>query len=364
MLPSGIQVIAGAGWREGPAGEIEALFDWRGWASLHVSAEMFDTQLEITEDIGGYRFPFHFPFRTERHWGRLELTPMKNFRGRVWAENATSVGDGHVESGFENKLWLRKQSFGSSLSYRLEREHRHHVIPRLLPSDHWFPGVRVALRLDNGNMDVGMHFNDVRYLRLKDLNAGHTTVRMDVVPARGLTVFGGWERLELQHDGNSFFDVWPFTVWDVFQARRYRLGDLDLGLDTWFLGLGGGFYRERLDLEISGQFEWWQSGGVMEWLERKPILFPFFFGYDQNEENIDIPFRYAVQLSPAIVIRPASSFAVRIAGQATVPFGKEENAPGATPPPAAGGEPATSSPGGDKSTHGGLSGVVELIFSL
>jgi hypothetical protein len=330
--------------------------------SLLLCAEAFSNRLEIVEDINGHRFPFHFPFRTERWFGRMESPGGRATRLRLWSGVETSRGEGENVSGFENRLWFRRYTMGGSLGYRLRPENPRQRVARLRPGS-GLPGVRLRVTHHMGNGDVGMYFNGTRYLHLQDLNTRFTTVRLDVVPFRNMSIFGGWQRLGMAQDGQSFFDPWPFIVWDVFVAKRYRLDDAAVQLDTWYAGLGKVWQSKRFELELSGRFEWLRDTGGLDLLERVDILFPFFFRYDRTDKAIDIPFRYAVQFDPSFSWRPSRNVMLRLFGRATVPFGKEATATSESTDDPGGGNAAPPL-SDDGTTHGGLTGFVEIIYSL
>ncbi|MEE9269926.1 MAG: hypothetical protein V3V49_06660 [Candidatus Krumholzibacteria bacterium] len=357
-----IELVTATGWKEGFTGEIEARFGWQDRGSLLLRAETFGNKLELTQDINGSTFPFHFPFRTDRFHSRLEVVPITGIRVRTWGGIETSSGNGEEERGFSNRLWFQRKQWGGLLDYRLQPQRYWQKVPRLGKIDSRLPGMRLSAIHERGNGDVGMYFGGVRYLHLQDLNSRSTTFRLDLVPLRNASIFGGWHRVRIMHDGDSFFDPWPFTVWDMFLAKRYRLDESEFRLDTWFVGLGKIVETDRFELELSGRFEWWEDSGELQLLERVDVLFPFFFKYERSGASPSIPFRYALQLDPSVLFRVTSGIWLRFSGQAAYPFGKESSDPVLSPD---GGGGALSPVGSDgKSTHGGLTGYLEVIFSM
>lgn len=359
-----IEVVGDAGWDDGFTGCAEAMLQWRERASLLATAYTFASRLETAQTINGVRFPFHFPFRTQGTRARLDLTAGV-IGVRAWGIYEENSGDGDVVSGFENRLWYRRAGGGGSLDYGLAPAGPFDLVPRRR-GDAGRAAARVSASHTWGHGELGMRFDGVRYLFLDGLDTGNTVVRVDVVPWERFGVFGGWERVHAQHEGRSFFDIWPFTIWDVFLAKRYRLGQFDAHLDTWFAGAGGRFRTRRTTVELSGRFEWWRDDTALEWFERVDIVFPFFFEFERHEESPDIDARYAVQLDPAVTFAIGERWELRATGRATIPFktksddggGDGGGGGGGGPPPA----PETESD--NKSVHGGLSGTVELILTL
>jgi hypothetical protein len=217
-----------------------------------------------------------------------------------------------------------------------------------------------------GHGDLGMRSGGTRYLLIDDARVASTRLRLDVMAREHVTVFGGWERLRLRHDGESFADVWPFTIWDVFTARRYRLGHLDSRLDTAFLGAGGFFTAAGVDVEMSGRFEWWEDDIDLDWYERVDILFPFYFEYRSHHASPRLHPRYAVQLDARARIPIGERVAMGLCGRATVPFdigsGDDGNEGGRGGTGGGGAERPRDNE--EKSVHGGLTGAVELTVSL
>ncbi len=358
---SEIQFIGRLGYQKGFAGDIETLFGWGNRVELHLRAETFRGDVDISEDINGIRIPVFFPLRTDRVYGRLEGIASNSFRIRVVGSFENTQGEGEVRQGFENKPRFQQYRVGGWLDYHLERFDRFQNVPRLSRSGGWMPGIRLSALYRAGNGDLDMYFKNIRYLRLDGLRTLDSTIRLDIVPFRPLSLFGGWQRMRVQHDGNSFFDVWPFVVWDVFTAKRYRLGEMDAKLDAWFVGLGVLAEWDLIEIDITGRFEWWNDYGAVDLLERVDVLFPFFFTYEKTENDLDVPLRYAIQINPSALLRVTPRLGLRFSGRIAVPFGKE---PGETAPPDPGGEPPPPALPEDGSTHGGILGRIELIVSL
>jgi hypothetical protein len=317
-----VELIGAAGWREGFAGDMETEVRWVDRATLRLQAQTFGSLLEIDEDINGFCFPFRFPFRTERYRGSFQITP-EWWRVKAWGDAQWHSGDGEPESGFANQLWYERTEWGIVLSRRVAEFHRFHPVARLTGGSRPF-GFRLAVSQSSGMGDVAMYFEGTRYLHLDDLKTTTTSGRVDLAPFTWLSVFGGVDELRVRHEGRSFFDPWPFYIWDVFIAKRYRLADLDLRMKTWYLGVGSAYRGRRLDVELSGRFEWWGDTNSLTFLERKDILFPFFFEYEPHGKGVDVPFRYAIQIDPAVVWRVTDHLAARLQARAMVPFGRAE----------------------------------------
>lgn len=353
-----LRAAGSAGWGEGFSGDCEVEFEWP-WLYTWVRAETFGNKIVVEEAMNGYLFPFHFPFRTDRFSGRAEVRLPRKLRLAVDGGVETSHGEGKEVKGFENRVWNRRLTFGGALDLGLAREHAMHLVPRFEAAQHP-PGFRISFLRHVGNGDVGMYFRGTRYLHLQDMNNYDTIFRCDVLVHRAVSVFGGWERLRFKHDGDSFADVWPFTVWDVFLAKRYRLDDLDVRLDTSFLGAGVLAGRGRVELETTGRFEWWRDNGYFDWLERFGTPYLGIFRYQRHTVTTNLRPLYAVQMDVALGFRVTGRSSVRFSGRALVPFGDEPDdgggSGGGTPPP-----PGTTEEEEKHKVHGGLLASLEII---
>lgn len=353
-------VTASAGWTEGFAGDVEALGEWP-LVCLRLRAQTSGNRIELTQDIGGFRFPFVFPFRTDRLSGRLRLERPDGARLCAWGGVETSHGSGEEVQGFENRLWNRRYFGGASFAYGLRPVLYRDLVARLEAGRGWL-GFRFTVNRHVGKGDLGMHFNGTRYLRVQNLETCNTNLRLDVVPYGPVSLFGGWERLQVVHNGDTFADVWPFVVWDVFDAKRFRLGEMDIHLDTWFVGAGGFFERGWFDVEASGRYEWWEDAGEFDWLERIAVLFPFVFRYDRHTVTTNVRQTHAIQLDLSVSVRVTTRSSIRFSGRAMVPFGRDEKEPSDGTPGEPGGVPAPDDDA--ERARGGLIGTVELISNI
>jgi hypothetical protein len=356
---SGIEMVGAAGSNGQFLGDVEARLSWGGDADFLFTWQTFANTLEMEEEIAGSIFPFHFPFETDRWFGRVQVNAPSACCFRAWGLYETNSGEGDVVKGFENRVWLGRGGGGVSLDYRLEPVHRLQLTPRLREAAGRGPGVRLHAAMTSADFDMAMYFNDVRYQHLDGLRIDNPIVRLDVVPLDRWSLFGGWERLRAEHHGNTFLDVWPFIIWDIFQATRYRLDDFESTLDTWFVGTSGRLEAGRFTGELAGRFEWWSNETSLEWLERVQVLFPFFFRYERHSEAWELETDYALQLDAALWWRFGFG-SLRVSGRAAIPFDADKVEGNGGGPPGDGGTP-TPTPSED-STHGGLMGTIELVF--
>jgi hypothetical protein len=358
---SALRLYGAAGWREGFAGNFEAELRWSNRAKLRLQAETFGSYLEIDQEMNGFRFPLDFPFRTERYRGVAQVMP-RTWRIETWGDVELNSGDGDPDHGFANQLWFQRTELGFALSRGVDEFHRFHTVARRARGSGPL-AFRFALAAGRGDGDVAMSFDGTRYLHLDGLETSTTAARLDVVPLRWLAVFGGVDQLFIRNSGSSFFDPWPFYVWDVFVAKRYRLDDLDVRMATWYAGVGAMLQGRRVEFEVSARLERWDHESAVTVLERKDLLFPFFFTYEPFEKGASVPFDYALQLDPAVAWRITERLLLRAQARGLVPLHRKDS-PSAEPPSSSTGGSVETSPTGSGLTHGGLFGRLEILWWL
>jgi hypothetical protein len=350
-------VRCSGGWEDGAAGSAEVGLEWSGGQRLFVRASTFSGRIDLTEEINGYAFPFPFPSRTsgirtdyELPCGQLRLVPYISWE--------VSRGSADETARFANEVFFGRFSAGGSFLFRVhESGDWAKALEKSRPESR-LPGIRLSVDHHRCKGDFSMYNQGTRYLHLDDLYIYNTGTELDAVFLPWSWISFGWERFSVEHAGQSFFDTWPFDVWDVFIARRYRLGAVGAHLDTWFIGIGYAYDSDRCRIDVEARYEWWRDSGVLRWLEREDILFPFFFRYISHDEVLDITARYAVQVDPTISIRASKRLLISLSGRIAVPFGGED-----------GGKPSNVSPEppgpAEKVTrHGGLEGRISITYTL
>ena len=354
------QVTGAVGYRDGFAGDLETLVGWGRYALVRLRAETFENNLSLSEEIAGYRFPFEFDYRTYRFSGEADSRPHDLYRFRLWGAFEESSGASGESDGFENRLECDRSSIAAEADYRLAPRDRFQNTPRLLRGTGTFPGIRLGFLRNDATVDLGMFMHGTRYLRIDNLRVTNSTVQLDVVPVRWCSLIGGWQRIRVEHRGDSFFDAWPFSIWDVFTAKRYRLGDSDAELDAWYVGMGLLAETGWCEIDVTSRFEWWDDRGVLNLLERVDDLFPFFFHYERTENDVDVGARYAVQIEPSFLFRLAQGLDLRVFGRIAFPFGNEHGGGGS------GGDGGAPSPesSSEESVHGGIVGRAELVVRI
>jgi len=357
-------LLGSAGWQDGFTASLDGMVrtDSSRVSTVEFTfgAKTFLTQLGIAEEILGYRFPFSFEFRTEKISSELGVS-VKECQVKTWGSWQVSHGDDDPQFGFRNHIYHREAEVGGAVSYRSRFTNAGRTLLRKTQPDSRIPGFSLTIDHHSGNSFIKMYKDNIPYLRLKDLTITNTDIRLDVVPLVSTTVSLGRQRLKINNPEDAFFDIWPFTVWDLFLAKRYRIFNLDKTLDIWYLSLGTIYDWHQFRAELRGQWEWWNDSGGVDWGERVPILYPFFFKYEYYFNDWNLSKKYLIQLEPLLSCRIGERMSVTIEARMMVPLGTEkEQVPTTTPSP----PPGPSEPAASKKEHGGLSGRISFIYSL
>jgi len=352
------RAVGAVGWGAGVEASLEAMLTWEERAFVSVRAMTDATEIEIDEEIDSHRFPFRFPFRTDGFEGESAVAA-RGFQLAAFGGLHVSHGDGTGSDPLGNALYFQWISFGASARHGIRLLPGNAFILRRLGPGSSLPGYSLTFAINSGNGDVGMKRGGVRYLHLQDANIGAASVRLDFIPVASASCSVGWQRLRVEHDGASFLDVWPFSIWDVFSAKRYRLGHVDGRIDLWHFGGGCMTRRKHFDAELRARFEYIDDSFSLRWFEREDVLYPFVFTYVAHDETPSIQYHYVLHVEPVLSIRATERITLTLSGSGILPFGRDKKEGGATPP-----GPPGSRPKEERSNRGGLLGTFVLTYKL
>jgi hypothetical protein len=172
-----------------------------------------------------------------------------------------------------------------------------------------------------------MALNGIRYAQMNDLVTTRHLAELGWRPRAPFRVALGYDRWNLESNDPSWFDVWPFNVWDIFTATRYRL---DSASHTWDVGYVRFTWtpasQRPLSFGLDGRLEWWGDDGRLLWKKRVPTLAPFFFRFDHKSDSLDWSFTHGTQVDSWIEWRTGSRAHLRLDGQLVFPWGKRNGA--------------------------------------
>jgi hypothetical protein len=187
-----------------------------------------------------------------------------------------------------------------------------------------------------GVLDLTLALDGTRYGALEDLHLERHGGEVGWQAVDAVRVAAGVERWRVESRGPGFVDLWPFTAWDIFSATRYRLVALEKTLNIDFVRvvlspppLG------PLDLRLDGRFEWWQDSWRVEWKERVPVLYPFFFTYEPHARSLDWRFTNAIEVDAELGVRVRPGLRGAVEAQVQLPFGDDRDG---------GGDPSSGDP--------------------
>ncbi|MBN1164449.1 MAG: hypothetical protein JXB45_07705 [Candidatus Krumholzibacteriota bacterium] len=361
-----LRAMGALGYRgQGVAGSIDTRLTWNNRCRLYLGAESYPHRIELSQSIAGHTFPFHFPFRT---WGgdMAVMVPLELFTLELEGGMERCRGEGEEVKGFLNSIFWRTEQGGGTVSYRTERYGEGGRLFRKTTSASALPGFLFNLEHKTGYLEMHMYNRGVRYLHLKDFKTYFTGIELSLVPLRNSWLSLGWERTRVYHPKpawakDAFAAIWPFTIWDIFAAQEFVLGEVEASLDSWFIGAGTVIEGERLDIELLGRFDFLGDEGGVIWYQKEYLNYPFHPYFVPHDDRLDISPIYALQLQPAAELRIGEYLTLRISLEAYIPFGKKEDSgnggtPSVTPVPRAEEE--------DSSRHGGLRGKIRLLYAF
>ncbi len=353
---TGIQTISSFGYEKyGYTASIHSGFLWKKNYKLFLEAESFPTRIELEESMFGYKFPLHFPFRTNCANVKVQI-PIHSFELTLRGSFERSRGDGENVKKFLNKTYYRSRSVGGMLAYNAQPFGNNERLLRKEFSGSKLPGITLEFDSKSSNFDISMYHHEVRYLHIKDFYTYDNNLQLNVLPFETSWFFAGWERIRVEHSGTAFFDRWPFIVWDYFSSSRYLLGYAEGQLDILFIGGGTFIGKKNIDIEILGRLEQLRSKGNIIWYNR------YFRGltacYERHQEKMNLSIIYAFQLMPSITYNTANNLKIRLSLNIFIPFsleGRDKN------------EDIQALPveqSDNSKRHGGLWGKMAIIYSL
>lgn len=212
------------------------------------------------------------------------------------------------------------------------------------------PRIDAVASLDRSDVGMAMALDGTRYAQVDDLVLTLRSVELGW-RYRSVRLAAGRDDWRMKSGPESWFDVWPFTVWDIFLAQRYRLESADHDWNVDYVRLTWTRPAGPLLLGFDGRFEWWGDDGALFWKKRVPVLPPFFFEFDHKSTALDWRFTHGAQADVWVGWRPAGSgWFVRLDAQAAGPWGNDGRGGEGPDTP----DPPGGDSGGDELHRGGL----------
>ena len=331
------EIRALLGWSSGTEGALDLRTAAGPCEEIRARAWLWRGETDAWQEAQGTRFYFPFPYDDWSADASLRLRPMAGARARAHAEFQRVKG---------RKSWPDWYNVLDVSRGRGELD----LAPAACD--------RIGLHVFAQRSVLGLEsaVESTVYARAEDFRSDHAGVELHGAPFRAGSRLArarlglGWEGRRLASDDASYLDVWPFSIWDVFTATRFRLESIRehwnaiYGRVAWeggaASGFGGGF---------DARLEWWSDGGTLRWKKRVPVLAPLFFRFDHTVETLDLAATNGAQLDAFTRVPLGRGVSVRLEGRLVVPFewakggGGGGGGGGATPAPD---EPSESERGG------------------
>ena len=347
-------IVGYLGENGGIVSSLEGEIVWQRGIRLYTHVFTYPSKINIYADINRNRFPFEFPFRIRDIKTKCMML-FDSFELNLIGGYNNLCGVGEENHGFKNLLYSTSYSASLEFSHFVKEFNKANHFSTKLKSRNTTIGFLLGIDQKWSTIDIGMEKDDIRYMEIRGFKLFNTKLRLDLVPLESKWLFLGWERGRLKYSGDSFLDVWPFSVWDIFTSKRYRLSDLDYFLDTYFTGIGAQFEKGILELSSEMRFEWWENKGTLRWLERKEILYPFFFQYVSHDETFKFLNKYAIQLQANSKLNLNNRWYLNLYIYSAIPLGHKVA-------PSSGGK--NLMPKEKSRKHGGLYGSLSIIYKI
>jgi hypothetical protein len=283
---------------------------------------------------------FHFPFRYHERAAGAEWTRARG--PRQWRARAAYRGLAGEEpyEGQYNRL----------------DAHRLRLEAVAAPAAAAGAGWDATLSADGATAGCEMALDGTVYARVRDVRTLRFGGEAGWRARPSVRISAGYDRYRIRCDDPGFADAWPFTVWDVFLATRYRLESIDAHLGVAHAGASWSRGAGRFSWELRGRWEWWASDGDLFWKERVATLPPFFFRFDHHRDGASLSPTHGMQADASVRCDVGRGFA-RLDAQSVAPWGRRDDGngggDGGTPDP-------TPNAGEPESVRGGLRVVVVL----
>lgn len=167
------------------------------------------------------------------------------------------------EAGFDNKLF----SSGMTLQYSKQ----------LL--------VNVAVK---GNTSYSftyadLRYNGDRYAKLDNLHALYSNIFIEYQQLERLKYSLGCRATFTKIGEDSYFDIWPFSYWDMFLAHRTRIKKADSNSQLPYISITYSkdkVYNKSLSYDVGLEYNHLFHSEDIVIKNRRVIIYPFLFAYD------------------------------------------------------------------------------------
>jgi len=136
-----------------------------------------------------------------------------------------------------------------------------------------------------------LYYNNDIYGKLDNLHSLYSTLQLNL-KASSLFSYQAGTRFFLNRCGSdSYFDIWPFTYWDMFLAHRTRIKQVDAEFGIPFVAASyqNAWQYSHSALKIKMSLEYNQFFHYEDIIirNRRVVVYPFLFSYDTDYYDIE-----------------------------------------------------------------------------
>ncbi len=300
-------------------------------------------RLQIYGDVSystkpGGSLHFIIPLKTGRFSFKSSLKPL-DYKLNYDVQTA----DGYIPLSvylFHNQvsLSIRKFRFQTSVLPLLPIKRQGHFSNQIYgfitggELNYEFHRLNSSLQFHYGNISAKLKYKGDNYGYLDHLQFYHYLVCSKVRFYKNQHFSLGITGMKTWIKPGTYFDIWPFTYWDVFLASRTRLKKFDNTLNLPFISINSifPFYIKELRASVScaiGYYHFLLESDII-YKERYFIIYPIMFGYKTKRLEIspDIDGIFRINVNSSLQYR---NFQLSIIANQLIPidFSKVSKAP-------------------------------------
>lgn len=235
------------------------------WSNYLVSYQ--EEKANISYDVRDEKGIIPFSFSKSSIQGSICTVLTKHdFQYTIWLP-----GERHAQ--FDNRLSFQDMNIRNSL-----------ILPKGIRSD-----LSARYRIFSGKLKYdGEQYAYIDYLQMIDIHLKMTKQYEHSIWGFGSDYYHTWS------GSDSYFDIWPFTAWDIFLANRTRLKsfDIDCFIPTVSYEYQNSFsiMKTPITYSINPSYSHVFHKEDLEIKNRIVVMYPFLFAYeiyDYQANNLD-----------------------------------------------------------------------------
>ncbi|KPK95924.1 hypothetical protein AMJ80_02855 [bacterium SM23_31] len=153
-----------------------------------------------------------------------------------------------------------------------------------------FKNVKNVFEYTHANIAANLNYKNEEYSYLDNVYYNHYIAYSQISMSEKFKLSIGVTGIKTRIKSESYFDIWPFTYWDVFLQSRTRLKKFNNSLHLPFIVMNYLYSLNKTKIKSDTSFElgyyhkFFTSDIIYK--ERYPVFYPIFFGYKTKTWDI------------------------------------------------------------------------------